>query len=487
MKGKRHECNKLIGSGRAVWLLLPLVLYVVLKTGFVVLKSDLMLQDAHCFHSARRQQQVPLGVSKSEASKGVAPPPAETSKLTCNFSDIHSNFCEMQGDVRIHGKYGMVYVVSSPSSTTYRPDKNNSNSVIRIRPYTRKWEEGTMSRIRELAIRELDAGGGGGDPLPPPRCTVRHAGVPAVVFSVGGCGTNFFHAMSDVVIPLYVTAREYGGHVQLVVADHDARWFAKYRRIVAALSFYPVVDMDGDDVVRCFPAARVGLESHGMLGIDPARARNGLTMVGFREFLRSVFSLPRPLSTPVSRRRSSGGKQQQQQIRKRPRLVMLLRRNWRSLTNEADVIAALAELGFEVVAATPKDMSDLARFANVVNSCDVLVGVHGAGLTNMVFLPHNGTIVQIIPWGELKWASRYDYGDPVPDMGLRYVEYEVTAEETTLKDKYPRDHPVFADPLSIHRKGEIFKYFLGGQNVTLDIPRFINETMRPLYESITTE
>ena len=51
----------------------------------------------------------------------------------------------------------------------------------------------------------------------PPRCTTVHDGAPTVVFSTGGCGTNFFHAMSDLVVPLYITAREYGGRVHLRV------------------------------------------------------------------------------------------------------------------------------------------------------------------------------------------------------------------------------------------------------------------------------
>jgi hypothetical protein len=395
----------------------------------------------------------------------VAPPIVTSSKLTCNFSGYHSDICEMEGDVRIHGKSAMVYVVSS---STYRAE----NATIRLRPYTRKWEAGTMSRIREVSIRSSPPAA---DDILPPRCTARH-GVPAVVFSVGGCGHNFFHAMSDVLVPLYATAREYGGQVQLLAADYEPLWFAKHAAVVAALSAYPVIDMGDDTAVRCFPAARVGLESHRVLGIDPARSRNGFTMPGFNDFLRSVFSLPRAWSAPVSR--SSGSQ--------KPRLVMVLRRHSRSLTNEGDAVAALKGLGFEVVAAGPDDVADVARFAATVNSCDVMVGVHGAGLTNMVFLPHNATIVQIIPWGKMKWACWYDFGQPAPGMGLRYVEYEVTAEETTLKEKYPRDHPVFADPQAIQNKGESWKYFLEGQNVTLDIPRF-KEAMQQVYLSVTTD
>jgi protein O-mannose beta-1,4-N-acetylglucosaminyltransferase len=321
-----------------------------------------------------------------------------------------------------------------------------------------------MARIREVEIRSSA----------PPKCTVRHD-VPAVIFSTGGCGKNFFHAMSDLVVPLYTSAHEYNGQVQLLITDYNTGWVAKFKAILAALSVYPVIDLDADTAVRCVPSAQVGLESHRILSIDPALSRTGETMVGFRDFLRSVFSLPRSRTTPVSR--SSGQK---------PRLVFVLRRHSRAVTNEADAMAALADVGFEVVAAGPEDASDIARFAAVVNSCDVMLGVHGAGLTNMVFLPHNGTIVQIIPWGAMKYPCRYDFGDPVPDMGLRYEEYEVTADETTLKDMYPRNHPVFTDPVSFHRKGKMWEVFLEPQNVTLDIDRF-RGAMQQLYQSITRE
>uniref|UniRef100_A0A453RHP1 Glycosyltransferase 61 catalytic domain-containing protein n=1 Tax=Aegilops tauschii subsp. strangulata TaxID=200361 RepID=A0A453RHP1_AEGTS len=261
----------------------------------------------------------------------------------------------------------------------------------------------------------------------------------------------------------------------LVVTDYSRKWIAKYRHVLGALSAYPVIDFDADDDVRCFPKVHVGIESHKELGINPVLSHKGYTLMDFRDFLRSAYSLKRAWSTPVNR--TSGG---------RPRLVMLLRRHSRALTNEAEAVAAAAEVGFEVVAAGPEAVRDMAHFAEVVNSCDVMVGVHGAGLTNMVFLPHNGTAMQIIPWGEMKWPCWSIFGETVPDMGLRYVEYEATAEETTLKDVYPRDHPVFTNPVSIHKQGfdQLWKIFLDGQNVTLDINRF-RGVMQQIYQDVT--
>ncbi|KAK1604227.1 hypothetical protein QYE76_027900 [Lolium multiflorum] len=387
------------------------------------------------------------------------------SNLSCNFSSERMDICAMQGDVRMHGKSAVLYVVAA-SDDSYRPA---NGTAVTIRPYPRKGELSMMQKIREVTIRPAATTGS----TAPPRCTVTHD-IPAVVFSTGGFSSNAFHAMADIFIPLYNTAREYDGRVQLVATDYDRKWASKYRHLLAALSVYPVIDFDADDAVRCFPSARVGIDSHKDLGIIPAMSRNGHTMMDFQGFLRSAYSLKRAWATPVNR--SSGA---------RPRLIMIPRGETRALTNEADVIAAAREVGFEVMTVGLEVVSDLARFSEVVNKCDVLVGVHGAGLTNFVFLPRGATVVQIIPWGELKWMSWSDYRDPLADMGLRYAEYEVTADETKLKEVYPRDHAVFTDPLSIHKQGfnMVWSIFLG-QNLTLDINRFTG-VMQEVYQTIT--
>ncbi|KAI4983471.1 hypothetical protein ZWY2020_023963 [Hordeum vulgare] len=409
-----------------------------------------------------------VGANKSQGEltrQGDTDVAAPRSKSMCDFSSERTDICAMQGDVRMHGKSATVYVVSA-SDDSYRPE----NGTVKIRPYPRKSEEGTMHSIREVTIRWSG-------PEDAPRCTVTHD-VPAVVFSTGAYLDNFFHAMTDGIIPLFNTVREYEGRVQLVVTDYNRKWVEKFRGILGALSIYPVIDFDADDKVRCFPSVQVGTEGHKEMGIIPALSRKGYTMTDFRNFLRPVYSLKREWSVPVNR--TSGD---------RPRLLMVLRRNSRAFANEAEAVSAATEVGFEVVLGAPEALSDMARFAEVVNSCDVMVGVHGAGLTNLVFLPRNATLVQIVPWGDMSWGSNAAFGAPSADMGLRYVQYETTAEETTLKYKYPKEHAIFTDVASINRQGygATWELFLNGQNITLDIDRYKGVLQKIYQDSILVD
>ena len=44
---------------------------------------------------------------------------------------------------------------------------------------------------------------------------------------------------------------------------------------------------------------------------------------------------------------------------------------------------------------------EVAPFAELPNRCDSIVGVHGAELTNMVFSPTGGVVMQVVPLGGL--------------------------------------------------------------------------------------
>ncbi|KAK9166982.1 hypothetical protein Scep_002173 [Stephania cephalantha] len=117
---------------------------------------------------------------------------------------------------------------------------------------------------------------------------------------------------------------------------------------------------------------------------------------------------------------------------------------------------------------------NLTVVARIVNSCDVMMGIHGAGLTNLVFLPSNAVLIQIIPLGGIKWWCDHYFGEPVADMDIRYFAYMIREEESTLIQQYPLDHVAFKDPSSFYKQGwmALKAVYLGKQNVKLDVRRF---------------
>lgn len=73
-------------------------------------------------------------------------------------------------------------------------------------------------------------------------------------------------------------------------------------------------------------------------------------------------------------------------------------------------------------------------------------------------------------------------------MKLKYIQYDITPEESTLIEQYPREHAAFTDPASIQRNGwgALKEVFLDKQNVRLDIERF-KPTLKKALEHLNSE
>jgi hypothetical protein len=371
--------------------------------------------------------------------------------------------CDVAGDVRIHGSARTVLIAPSIESGG---GVNPSPQEWRIVPYSRKHFAG----IKEVTVRELASAADA------PACDVRSP-VPALVFAMGGLTGNYWHDFSDIMIPLYLQAARFDGEVQFVV-ENVQRWYVgKYRTILGKLSKYEIINMDKDDRVRCFPGAVVGIRMHKEFSIDPAREPVGHSMPEFTKFLRQAFSLPR--DAPV---KLAGGDEA-----KKPRMMIISRRHPRQITNVGDLVAAAERVGFEAVIGDPPFNVDVGAFAKEVNAADVLMGVHGAGLTNSLFLPTGAVFIQVNPYGKMEHIGEVDFGVPARDMRLKYITYSAGVDESTLPDTLGPDHPAVKDPESIHRSGwnKVAEYYLGKQDIKLDIVRFepvLRQAMQLLKE-----
>ncbi|KAJ3699255.1 hypothetical protein LUZ61_002960 [Rhynchospora tenuis] len=259
------------------------------------------------------------------------------------------------------------------------------NKTWTIKPYSRKGDGNVMPHVRAVTIKPLYAS------TEAPKCNIYH-NISAIVFSKGTyAGKNFFHDFSDVLIPLFITARQFEGEVQILMADSQPNWIEKHKKYLNQISNYEIIDFNQENLVHCYPRVIVG-----------------------------------------------------------------------------------EELGFEVAVNESSLHTNIEEFARMVNSFDVMVGIHGAGLSNEVFLPTNAVLIQIVPLGKIHWIAFTDFGIPAIDMKLKYVQYCISEEESTLIDLYPRDHAVFRDPASFHKQGwaAMGKIYLDQQNVKLNITRF---------------
>ncbi|KAK3042704.1 hypothetical protein RJ639_000762 [Escallonia herrerae] len=378
-------------------------------------------------------------------------------KPICDYSQRGSDVCEMDGDVRIQGNSSTIFVASFDSDIVAR-----NTTSWHIRPYARKEDQNALNYIRQFTVRTAMVSG---EDLP--LCTHNHS-VPAIVFSVGGYAGNHFHDFSDVLIPLYLTSREFNGDVKFLIANHDSSWTHKHKEILEKLSRHEIINIDKEDGVHCFPRMIVGLKHHKEFSIDPSRSQ--YSMKDFRQFLRSSYSLNRETATKL--RDGEGNK--------RPRLLIITRKRSRSFNNEGEIVNMAQSLGFEVVVTEAK--ANLSQFSHIVNSCDVMMGVHGAGLTNIVFLPENGILIQVLPLGGMEWLAKTYFGEPARDMNIRYLEYKINESESSLIQEFPLHHEVFRDPYGIQRKGwgKFRSIYLDRQNVKLDVGRFQETLLKAL-------
>uniref|UniRef100_R7W5G0 Uncharacterized protein n=1 Tax=Aegilops tauschii TaxID=37682 RepID=R7W5G0_AEGTA len=315
--------------------------------------------------------------------------------------------------------------------------------------------------------------------------------MPAILFGIGGYVGNYWHEYADILVPLFVAARRYHGEVTFLVSNiqHMPRWLVKYRALLQGLSKYGVVDMDRDAYVRCFPRVSVGLRLDKDLSIVPELVPGArLTMADFTRFVRETYALPRGAVTmepykkprllliPATRlehrsRTGAGGPPHH------GRLYAVRARDLRAPTRSSDhgavqEAAAAVDPAGVVVTELRHDGSEVEQ-ARVVNSFDVVLGVHGAGLTNAVHLPPGGVLIQVVPYGKMEPMARFDFSEPATDMGLKYLDYSVSAEESSLLEKLGPDHPAIKDPDSIHRSGwtTMYQFYLM-QNVRINTTRF---------------
>ncbi|CAI0474013.1 unnamed protein product [Linum tenue] len=369
----------------------------------------------------------------------------------------------MVGDIRIDPDATTVYYVIPPKTDAILIAGNTDNTTTTtssswtIKPYARTDDASAMALVSEWSVKMVPPAGNDHQHLP--NCTHVHD-PPGVFFSLGGYSGNHYHGFADVLIPLFVTSRPFDRQVELLVIDSQPWMVNKVKTIMQALSRYDEVDVDRskqDGKIHCFSRLVIGLKGRGRkeLGISPLET--DYTMKDFRQFLRISYSLSKTRAIKKN------------PMMNNPQLLIISRKGSRAFTNVNEIAGMATKLGYYVKVVEPDD-NTMSESAEMMNSCDVVVGVHGAGLTNMVFLPDNAVVVQVIPLA-LDWSAKIYYEEPTKEMNLRYLQYKIKKEESSLIGRYSPDHVVFTTPWSF-KWDEFRSIYMQNQNVTVDLRRF---------------
>jgi len=368
----------------------------------------------------------------------------------------------MKGDVRTHSASSSVFLFTSL--------KNKTKITKKIKPYTRKWETSVMQTVQELNLVYRDEENNSlvvssvND-----ICDVFY-NVPAVFFSTGGYTGNVYHEFNDGIIPLFITSHHFNKKVVFVIVEYHSWWVMKYGDIVSQLSDYPPVDFNSDKRTHCFKEAIVGLKIHDELTVESSLMLGNKTILDFRNVLDQAY-WPRIHGLIQEEELKAANKTEDGF--KKPILVILSRNGSREILNESLLVELAEEIGFIVHVLRPEKTTELAKIYRCLNSSDVMIGVHGAAMTHLLFLKPKTVFIQIIPIGT-EWAAETYYGKPAKKMRLKYIGYKIKPKESSLYDEYGIDDPIIRDPKSFTQKGWDYtkKIYLERQNVKLDLKRF---------------
>lgn len=371
-----------------------------------------------------------------------------TELITCDRSNGRFDICSMSGPTLLNQTSLTLFSLKTHT-------KNQQHHIhVKIQPYTLKSDKNAMKSVREFTLTS--------DPPKSSQCDITHHS-PALIFNARGYNGNFYHEINDIFIPLFITMNSlfHDQDVILVITDGMSWWFKKYDDLLSTFSPHHRIIKTNNvtTTTHCFPSAVVGLIKHGPVTIDPKLLPYHETLLDFHTLLKSAYikgnnSLVYP------------------DPKDRPRLTLVNRKgSSRVLLNQEEVIKLAEDIGFNVNVFDSSKNPSVADTFRLIHSSNVLLGVHGAGLTNLFFLRQGSVVVQIVPIG-LEWPSKACYENPDEFLGLNYIGYKVNVNESSLSWEYGADSLMVRDPSAFAQgKWDKQKLYLQ-QNVKIDLVRF---------------
>lgn len=104
------------------------------------------------------------------------------------------------------------------------------------------------------------------------------------------------------------------------------------------------------------------------------------------------------------------------------RVGIISRRRKRFILNEDELVRAVLALGFEVQILPLEEMTLYEQLA-ALRMTTVLIGIHGSGLNNAIFMPRGGAMIQLLPY---KLNYKGAFSSIAHEAGVHYFEWGLT-------------------------------------------------------------
>ncbi len=182
-------------------------------------------------------------------------------------------------------------------------------------------------------------------------------------------------------------------------------------------------------------------DSLTMLGYQPYFLESGIPYIVDKLYITSMTAVTGQFnSIYIGKVRSSltEGKNQNTDICKKI-YISRSKAKKRFVANEKELSAFLSSLGFQIV---HFENYSLEQQIKIVSESKVIIGLHGAGLTNMLFLPKQSTVFELIS-KEKNWYN-WCYQNMANALNLKYYQIEC---ETS---KAIEDYNVYVDLKQLH-------------------------------------
>ena len=170
---------------------------------------------------------------------------------------------------------------------------------------------------------------------------------------------------------------------------------------------------------------------------------------------------------------------------KHPKFCLIQRANKRLILNDLDLLLLAEGMGFESVELILEEMR-LEEQLQTIRQCSVLAGVHGSGLSNVIFMNSGTTLIQIVPY---KVCKAHHFIKQATRAQVRYLEWTNQRIENTVFHQHflPKGTDLKTFVASVecsNPDSEHFFSFWINQDTIVDLEEF-SETLQLAKHSLT--